>query len=196
VLFRSINFSLNDCAAGHLQVLQNFDTCFLFFKYLIKLALILMGYFSPFFICIEAMVLENLLELTLNGMGYELVDVEQSSHGKLIRVYIDKEGGITIDDCVAISNHLNRLLAVENIDYDRLEVSSPGLDRPLKKERDFLRFMGETVKLKLRVPVRGQRNFIGVLREINDGILILEVEGKLFDLDMHNIGKARLVPKL
>jgi ribosome maturation factor RimP len=56
--------------------------------------------------------------------------------------------------------------------------------------------MGETVKLKLRVPVRGQRNFIGVLREINDGILILEVEGKLFDLDMHNIGKARLVPKL
>ena len=155
-----------------------------------------MGYFSPFFICIEAMVLENLLELTLNGMGYELVDVEQLSHGKLIRVYVDKEGGITIDDCVAISNHLNRLLAVENIDYDRLEVSSPGLDRPLKKERDFLRFMGEAVKLKLRVPIRGQRNFIGVLREINDGILILEVEGKLFDLDMHNIGKARLVPKL
>jgi ribosome maturation factor RimP len=91
---------------------------------------------------------------------------------------------------------LNHLLAVENIDYDRLEVSSPGQDRPLKKERDFLRFMGETVKLKLRVPLRGQRNFIGVLRELNDGILILEVEGKLFDLDMHNIGKARLVPKL
>lgn len=103
------------------------------FKYLIKLAPVLMGFFSPFFICVEAMVLEDLLELTLNGMGYELVDVEQLSHGKLIRVYVDKEGGITIDDCVAISNHLSRLLTVENIDYDRLEVSSPGLDRPLKK---------------------------------------------------------------
>lgn len=141
-------------------------------------------------------MLENLLESTLAGMGYELVDVEQLSHGKLIRVYVDKEGGISIDDCVTISNHLSRLLAVEDIDYDRLEVSSPGLDRPLKKENDFLRFIGETVKLKLRVPLQGQRNFIGVLREVNDGILKLEVEGKLFDLDMHNIGKARLVPKL
>lgn len=155
-----------------------------------------MGFTSPFFICIETMMLENLLESTLAGMGYELVDVEQLSHGKLIRVYVDKEGGISIDDCVTISNHLSRLLAVEDIDYDRLEVSSPGLDRPLKKENDFLRFIGETVKLKLRVPLQGQRNFIGVLREVNDGILKLEVEGKLFDLDMHNIGKARLVPKL
>jgi len=141
-------------------------------------------------------MLENLLESTLAGLGYELVDVEQLSRGKLIRVYVDKEGGISIDDCVAISNHLSSLLAVEDIDYDRLEVSSPGLDRPLKKENDFLRFIGETVKLKLRVPLQGQRNFIGVLREVNDGILKLEVEGKLFDLDMHNIGKARLVPKL
>ena len=141
-------------------------------------------------------MLENLLESTLAGMGYELVDVEQLSHGKLIRVYVDKEGGISIDDCVTISNHLSRLLAVEDIDYDRLEVSSPGLDRPLKKENDFLRFIGETVKLKLRVPLQRQRNCIGVLREVNDGILKLEVEGKLFDLDMHNIGKARLVPKL
>lgn len=155
-----------------------------------------MGCVSPFFICIGTMVLEDLLELTLNGMGYELVDVEQVSHGKLIRVFVDKNGGITIDDCVAISNQLSRVLAVENIDYDRLEVSSPGLDRPLKKERDFRRFAGETIKLKLRVPFQGQRNFIGVLREVKDGILILEVEGKLFDLDMHNIGKARLVPKL
>ena len=155
-----------------------------------------MGFVSPFFICVKDMVLEELLELTLAGMGYELVDIEQLSHGKLIRVFVDKEGGITIDDCVAISNHLSWLLTAENIDYDRLEVSSPGLDRLLKKESDFLRFSGEAVKLKLRVPVQGQRNFVGVLREVNDGILKLEVEGKLFDLDMRNIGKARLVPKL
>lgn len=156
-----------------------------------------MGFISPFFICIEIMVLEKLLELTLAGMGYELVEIEQLPRGKLIRVYVDKEeGGITIDDCVAISNHLTRLLTAENIDYGRLEVSSPGLDRLLRKESDFLRFIGEKVKLKLHVPEQGQRNFVGVLREVNDGILKLEVEGKLFDLDMRNIGKARLVPKL
>lgn len=141
-------------------------------------------------------MLEELLELTLAGMGYELVEIEQLSRGKLIRVFVDKEGGITIDDCVTISNHLSRLLTAENIDYGRLEVSSPGLDRPIKKESDFLRFAGEMIKLKLRVPVQGQRNFVGVLREVNDGILKLEVEGELFDLDMRNIGKARLVPKL
>ncbi|GJL76070.1 MAG: ribosome maturation factor RimP [Nitrosomonas sp.] len=155
-----------------------------------------MGFFSPFFICVEDMVLEELLELTLAGMGYELVEIEQLSRGKLIRVFVDKEGGVTIDDCVTISNHLSRLLTAENIDYGRLEVSSPGLDRPIKKESDFLRFTGEMIKLKLRVPIQGQRNFVGVLREVNDGILKLEVEGKLFDLDMRNIGKARLVPKL
>ncbi|MCG7756927.1 MAG: ribosome maturation factor RimP [Nitrosomonadaceae bacterium] len=142
------------------------------------------------------MVLEELLESTLQGMGYELVEVERLAHNKLLRIFVDKEGGINIDDCVAISNHLSRLFAVENIDYGRLEVSSPGLDRPLRKEADFIRFKGETVKLKLRIPIQGQRNFVGVLREINNGIIKLESEGKLFDLELSNLGKARLVPKL
>ncbi len=142
------------------------------------------------------MALEELLESTLEGMGYELVEVERLAHNKLLRIFVDKEGGIGIDDCVAISNHLSRLLAVENIDYGRLEVSSPGLDRPLRKEADFLRFQGETVKLKLRIPIQGQRNFVGVLRETNNGIIKLEVEGKLLDLELSNLGKARLVPKL
>ncbi|MEK6735306.1 MAG: ribosome maturation factor RimP [Pseudomonadota bacterium] len=142
------------------------------------------------------MVLEELLESTLRGMGYELVELEQLARGKLLRIFVDKEGGINIDDCVAISNHLSRLLVVENIDYGRLEVSSPGLDRPLRKEADFLRFKGETIKVKLRVSLQGQRNFVGVLRDINDGIIKLEVEGKLLDLELSNLGKARLVPKL
>ncbi len=142
------------------------------------------------------MVLEELLESTLKGMGYELIDVEQLAHNKLIRIFVDKEGGITIDDCVTISNHLSRLFAVENIDYGRLEVSSPGMDRPLRKEADFARFTGEVVKLKLRVPLQGQRNFVGVLREINNGIIKLDVEGKLLDFELSNLGKARLVPRL
>lgn len=142
------------------------------------------------------MTLEELLESTLEGMGYELVEVEQLARSKLLRIFVDKAGGIRIDDCVAISNHLSRLLAVENIDYGRLEVSSPGLDRLLRKEVDFLRFKGETIKLKLRVPVQGQRNFVGILREVDDGIIKLEVEEKLLDLELSNLGKARLVPKL
>lgn len=142
------------------------------------------------------MALDELLETTLNGMGYELVEVEQLAHNKLIRIFVDKEGGITIDDCVAVSNHLSRLLAVENIDYGRLEVSSPGLDRPLRKIKDFLRFQGEVIKVKLRIPLDGQRNFVGVLKEVDDGIIRIEVEGKLLDLELSNLGKVRLVPKL
>ncbi len=155
-----------------------------------------MGFFSPFFICGGAMVLEELLESTLDGLGYELVEVERSAHNKLLRIFVDKAEGVGIDDCVIISNHLSRLLAVENIDYGRLEVSSPGLDRPLRKEADFLRFKGETVKLKLRVPLEGQKNFVGILREVDNGIIKFEIEGKLLDLELSNLGKARLVPKL
>jgi ribosome maturation factor RimP len=143
------------------------------------------------------MALYELLDSILAGMGYELVEVEQSAPGKLLRVFIDKkEGGVTIDDCVAISNHLNRVLSVEGVDYSRLEVSSPGLDRPLKKEQDFIRFTGKSVKLKLRMALQGQKNFIGIIREINDGILGLEVEGRVLYIELNNLEKARLVPEL
>ncbi|HRQ04792.1 MAG TPA: ribosome maturation factor RimP [Nitrosomonas halophila] len=143
------------------------------------------------------MLLFELLEPTLAGMGYELVDVEQSAPGKLIRVFVDKkDGAITLDDCVAISNHLGQLLAVENIDYNRLEVSSPGLDRPLKKRADFIRFTGETVKIKLRIAWQGQKNFVGLLKEVKDDTLTLETDGKTLQIELGNLDKARLVPKL
>jgi len=142
------------------------------------------------------MDLYELLEPTLAGLGYELVDLERSPGGKLLRVFIDKPDGVNVDDCVSVSNHLSRFLAVENVDYDRLEVSSPGLDRPLKKTADFIRFAGESVKLRLRVALQGQRNFVGILREVKDGILKLEVDGKMLDLELNNLEKVRLVPKL
>ncbi|SES77442.1 ribosome maturation factor RimP [Nitrosospira multiformis] len=142
------------------------------------------------------MDLYELLEPTLAGLGYELVDLERSPGGKLLRVFIDKPGGVSVDDCVTVSNHLSRFFAVENVDYDRLEVSSPGLDRPLKKTADFIRFAGESVKLRLRVALQGQRNFVGILREVKDGILKLEVDGKMLDLELTNLEKVRLVPKL
>ncbi|SFM45216.1 ribosome maturation factor RimP [Nitrosomonas communis] len=143
------------------------------------------------------MTLYELLDPILAEMGYELVDVEQSASGKLLRIFVDKkDGGISIEDCVVISNHLNKLLAVEGIDYNRLEISSPGLDRPLIKESDFIRFSGKLIKIKLRIALQGQKNFIGNIREVNDGILGLEVEGKLLHIELDNLEKARLVPEL
>jgi len=141
-----------------------------------------------------AMDLQALLESTLTGLGYELVDLERSGRGRLLRLFIDKIGGINVDDCAAVSHHLSRVLAVEGIAYDRLEVSSPGLDRLLKKERDFVRFAGQKARIRLRVPVDGQRNFVGVLRETRAGRVQLEIDGKLLSLDLDNLEKARLVP--
>ena len=140
--------------------------------------------------------LSQLLESTLSGMGYELVDFERSGKGTLLRVYIDKPEGINVEDCAAVSNHLSRVFAVENVDYDRLEISSPGLDRPLKKEQDFVRFAGQKARIKVRLPVEGQRNFVGVLRETRAGKVEIEVDGKVVSLDLTNLDKARLVPAI
>lgn len=141
------------------------------------------------------MDLRGVLEPSVVGLGYELVDLELSNHGRLIRLFIDKPNGITVDDCVLVSNHVSRLLAVEmDFDYDRLEVSSPGLDRPLRKEEDFRRFEGEKAQIKLRVPMNGRKNFAGVLRGVNGGVLSLEVDGALLAIDLANLDKARLVP--
>ena len=135
-----------------------------------------------------------LLETTLSGLGYELVDMERSGKGNLIRVFIDKPGGVLLDDCATVSNHLSRVLTVENVHYERLEISSPGLDRPLKKESDFVRFAGQKVRVKLRVPQDGQRNFVGVLQETRAGKVGLDVEGKAVAFELANLDKARLVP--
>jgi len=142
------------------------------------------------------MDLQGLLETTLNGLGYELVDLERSAKGALLRVFIDRDGGINVDDCALVSNHLSRVLAVENVSYDRLEVSSPGLDRPLRKPGDFVRFAGHKARLKLRVALEGQRNFVGVLRDTEAGKVGLEVDGRVLSLDLGNVDKARLVPVL
>lgn len=142
------------------------------------------------------MTLETLLETTLNGLGYELVDMSMSAKSGLLRIFIDKQGGITLDDCTAVSNHLSNWLTVENIAYEHLEVSSPGLDRPLKKLEDFRRFAGEKVQIKLRMAIAGQRRFAGVIREASATQIELDVDGQAVMLDFSNIDTARLVPSL
>ena len=137
----------------------------------------------------------KLVDMTVTGLGYELVDFERSGRG-LLRVFIDKPEGISVDDCQAVSNQLTRLFLVENVDYDRLEVSSPGLDRLLKKEADFVRFAGQKAQLKLRLPLAGRKNFVGIIGVVNDGILQLDVDGSQVAIELSNLDKARLVPNL
>ena len=141
------------------------------------------------------MELLNLIEQTVQGLDYELVDFESSPRGRLMRVFIDSPNGITVDDCATVSNQLTRIFEVENVDYDRLEVSSPGLDRPLKKAADFERFAGQDVQLRLRMPIANQRNFAVVLQGLKDGVVTLETEKGPMEVPFEEIEKARLVPR-
>ena len=135
----------------------------------------------------------KLVEVTVTGLGYELVDFELSGRG-LMRVLLDQADGIAVKDCELVSHQLTRLFAVEGVDYDRLEVSSPGLDRPIKKEADFIRFCGKKVRLKLRLPLAGRKNFIGILSNFQHGVLQLDVDGKEVSIELSNLDKAHLVP--
>ena len=155
------------------------------------------------------MRLVDLIEKTVAGMGYELVDFEQAAHG-LLRVYIDfaaeeaeTRGNITVEDCEKVSHQLTHMLTVENANYERLEVSSPGLDRPLKKLADYARFTGHEAVVKLRMPMPGAANrksFQGVLHAPEGDKLKLEFEGKegpaMLEFSLADVDKARLVPKV
>ncbi len=142
------------------------------------------------------MDLQQILETTLPGLGYELVDFELTAQGTL-RVFIDTEGGITVEDCATVSNHLSRVFMVEDVDYKNLEISSPGLDRPLKKASDFVRFAGSQIKLKTRLPVEGQKNFIGKLDSFDETtqIITMSFDGKTAQIELSNVDKARIKPE-
>ena len=135
------------------------------------------------------------LEPVLAELGYELVTLERAGRG-LLRIFIDKPEGITIEDCAKVSNHLSHLFTVENIDYDRLEVSSPGIDRPLVRPQDYVRFAGEQVMLKLRVPMDNRRRLGGQLVGLEENVVKLIVDGTEVSVDLRNVDAARLNPKV
>ncbi|NJN40602.1 MAG: ribosome maturation factor RimP [Gammaproteobacteria bacterium] len=152
---------------------------------------------------------ESVIERTVSGLGYELVEAQVALGGRLLRVFIDRpagfvarastgpvQSGISVEDCERVSRQLERVLPVEGIDFDRLEVSSPGLDRVLKTPAHFRRFAGERAEIRLRVPVGNRRRFTGVLRGANDQQVELEVEGNVVSFPISNLERARLVPKL
>jgi len=149
-------------------------------------------------------VLYALIEKTVTGMGYELVDFEQAARG-LLRVYIDtlpeEDRPVTVEDCEKVTHQLLHVLTVENANYERLEVSSPGLDRPLKKFADYVRFAGQEAIVKLRMPMPGAANrksFQGVLHAPEGETLKLEFEGNeglaMLEFSLADVDKARLVP--
>jgi ribosome maturation factor RimP len=141
--------------------------------------------------------LENVIEPVITGMGYELVDVQASNGGRFLRLFIDKPAGINVDDCAAVSRQLTRVFEVEGIDYDRLEVSSPGLDRPLRKAGDFVRFAGQKAELRMRRPdASGRRRFSGVLKGAEAGQVSMEIDGQTVALALADIERAKLVPEL
>lgn len=152
---------------------------------------------------------EIVVERTVSGLGYELVETQLALGGRLLRVFIDRpagsaapassgpvQSGISVEDCERVSRQLERVLPVEGIEYDRLEVSSPGLDRVLKTPAHFRRFTGERAELRLRVPVGNRRRFTGVLRGATEREIELEVDGSVVSFAISNLERARLVPKI
>ncbi len=168
---------------------------------------------------------DSVIEQTVVGLGYELVDVEWAGGG-VLRVFIDKpeapvrddgstQDGVTVDDCARVSDQLSLVFAVENVNYERLEISSPGLDRPLKKAADFARFEGHEAFVKLRISPdgqpRGRKQFQGVLQSVGEAKeaveaaaparfgLVLDASegaGELLEFSFDEVEKARLVPRI
>ena len=145
---------------------------------------------------------KNVLELiqpAIEHMGYELLGVEYGDQGRgaLLRVYIDHENGITLDDCVQVSRRVSALMDVEDPisgHYD-LEVSSPGLDRPLFNEEQLGRYITHRVKIVMAVPQLGRKRFTGKLINVADGIVVVEVDNEVYELPFADIASARLVPE-
>ena len=146
------------------------------------------------------------VERTVTGLGYELVDCERSARG-LLRVFIDRVAGqayptgpsesITVDDCEVVTRQLQYVLEVEACNYERLEVSSPGLDRPLKREADYQRFSGYEIDLTLKLPLAGRKKFRGALHGREGGWRLVFNDGKAdqaLDFSLDEVREASLVP--
>ncbi len=134
----------------------------------------------------------------VEGLGYELVGIEYLPQGKhsLLRVYVDQEVGITLDDCEKVSRQVSAVMDVEDplSGHYNLEISSPGLERPLFVEEHYQRFVGNQVFIRMSIPLDGRRRFEGRLLGVEDGEVMLEIEEEQFRLPLTQVEKAHLVP--
>lgn len=142
----------------------------------------------------------SVVEPVVTGLGYQLVGVEfgQAENGMTLRVYIDKPEGIVMEDCATVSRQLNAVLDVEDTIKSAylLEVSSPGVDRPLFTEAQFAAQIGEDVKVRLGDGIGGRRNFKGQLVSVKDGVATVEVDGIDYDLQIGDVDQAHIIGKL
>jgi len=141
----------------------------------------------------------ELFEPVVAGLGYDLIEIEHFPNPKhgVLRLYIDKEEGIKVEDCSSVSRQISALIDVEDPIRGKfnLEVTSPGSDRPLRRLKDFQRFTGSLVKLKTAMPLEGQRNFKGRLLEASEETVVIETETEELGIPMNVIEKARIVPE-
>lgn len=144
--------------------------------------------------------LRKMLEPVVEGLGYELTDLEVKVGGRdsVLRLFIDRPEGVGLSDCETVSRQVSATLDVEDPlpGHYALEVSSPGLDRRLTKFEHFQRFTGQTVRVKLRFPLDGRRNYRGALKSATREDIEVEVDGETFRLPLATIESARLVPDL
>lgn len=145
--------------------------------------------------------LERILTAVVEAMGYEWVGMEfhPRRNNALLRIYIDNKAGITVDDCQRVSHQVSGVLDVEDLIAGQytLEISSPGLDRPLFRAEHYERFAGSEVRLQLREMLNGRRKLIGRLQGIRDGeVVIVDSEGQEWRAPLEQIDKARLVPQI
>lgn len=148
----------------------------------------------------KAPVTQSVIELIEPGLlsnGLELVDVEFKKEGRnwVLRIFLDKEGGVTLEDCQKISRLAGDLIEVEGIiePVYTLEVSSPGLNRVLKKEKDFIKFSGKKICVQCHAPIDGRKKFTGILSEFKNQSIHLDVDGQLHTIPMDRVAKANLV---
>ena len=147
--------------------------------------------------------LMRLLEPPIEALGFELLDLElaQAGRGGVLRIFIDRpnepDKSVTVDDCAAVSHAVSEVLEVEDPikgNYT-LEVSSPGFDRILRKRAHFERFVGERIFAELKLPLEGRRRFVGTLKSIGNDSILVEVDGRPYELPLERIQKARLRPE-
>ena len=139
----------------------------------------------------------ELIEPVLLANGLELIDVEFNKEGKnwILRIYIDREGGVTLADCQKVSRLAGDLIEVEEViePVYTLEVSSPGLNRVLKKEKDFLKYSGKKIYVQCHAPMDGRKKFTGILTGFIDQSIHLEVDGQHYTIPLNLVAKANLV---
>jgi len=144
--------------------------------------------------------IKEIIEIPILKKNIELVDLEwrRERSGWVLRIFIDKPGGVTIADCAKISGIVGEILDKENIIHRSyiLEVSSPGIERPLVKKEDYERFRGEKARITLKTPISGRRNFTGVILGIKKDLVQIEVEGRVWEFPLDNIKKANLQPEI